>query len=476
MRVDQDAIILEELYRRETKKFVLKDFCFDKQLAFIKDPSPFKTAVCSRRAGKTVSCAADLIDTSIENPGCVSIYITLTRGNAKKIIWKDLININYKYELNAKIDNTELTLTFPNGSMIYLSGAKDRSEIEKFRGLAIKKVYIDEGQSFRDYIKDLIDDVLGPALMDYDGSLILIGTPGPVPAGYFYDTVTSEGFSHHAWTFFDNPFIIEKSKKTHHQMLQRELKRRGVTIDHPSIQREFFGKWVIDTDSLVFKYNRDINDYDDLPIVATKWNHVIGIDLGHDDADAIAVIAWNDKVKDSYLIHEDVQTKQGITELAAKVEALIKKYDPLKIVIDTGGLGKKIAEELRKRYAIPVVAAEKQRKFEYIEILNDALRTKRLLAKKDSRFAQDSYLVEWDYEGREKNPDKLKISDRYHSDICDAVLYAYREALHWLYEPEIPRPKPKSAEWFRQQEEDMERDMLDSMKKEDDSEENWGLN
>ena len=58
-----------------------------------------------------------------------------------------------------------------------------------------------------------------------------------------------------------------------------------------------------------------------------------------------------------------------------------------------------------------------------------------MFARSDSRFAADALLVEWD----RTNPEKPRIGDRFHSDICDAVLYAYRRALHWLHEPAAPR-------------------------------------
>ena len=107
-------LVAKELKKRLTqaqvqKQFKLEDYCFDKQLAFISDPSRFKTAVCSRRAGKTIACAADLLHTAMARPGDVA-YITLSRRNAKRIIWRELLKLNKDYAINAKIDATELTL------------------------------------------------------------------------------------------------------------------------------------------------------------------------------------------------------------------------------------------------------------------------------------------------------------------------------------------------------------------------------
>lgn len=452
------------LQTRKTKpQFSIESFCFKEQIAFINDEAQFKTAVCSRRSGKTIACAADLLDTALKFSNVVCLYITLKRINASRIIWPELLKINREYALGGEPNETHLSLKFPNGSVIYCSGAKDKSEIENFRGLALKKVYIDECQSFRPHIEELIDDVISKALFDYAGQLCLIGTPGMVPAGYFYDCARSSAWSHHAWTMFNNPYLERKSGKPALTLIQDDCARMGVDITHAKVQRECYGRWVTDLDFLVFKYNAEKNHYADIDY-KKDWEFVIGVDLGFDDADAIAVVGWHKHQRIAYLIREEVKTKQGITELSEQIEALIKEFDPLKVVMDTGGLGKKIAEEMRRRYTLPIVAAEKTRKFEFIELLNDAMRTGRFFAKKDGRFAQDSMLVEWDRDV--KNPDKLKVSEGYHSDICDAVLYAFRESLHWLTDPAPVKLVPLTPPWYDAQIKEMEQAALDRLKDE----------
>lgn len=462
--------LLQVLDSKINKKFRIEDFCFKEQIDFIKDPSNFKTAVCSRRAGKTIACISDLIFTAQEHPQVDCLYITLSRVNAKRIFWPQLLKLNREFQLGGHPNEAELTLKLPNGSVIYVTGAKDKTEIENFRGLAIKKAYIDESQGFRDYIRDLIDDVLSKALFDYNGTLCLIGTPGLIPSGYFYDCSKSKEWSHHHWTMFQNPYIEIKSGKSVKELIKSDCERMGVTIDHPKIRRECFGEWIVDTESLIFIYDKIKNDFNTLPEVPGKWEYIIGVDIGHDDADAIAVIGWNSKIKEAYLIEEFIKNKQGITELADQIEERIKKYDPLKVVMDTGGLGKKIAEELRKRRAIPIHAAEKSRKMEFIELLNDAMRTKRFFAKKESTFAQDCFLIEKDVD--KSRTDKIIISDQYHSDICDAVLYAFREALHWTFEPEIPKPIKNSEEYWKKEAEEIEK-KLQSDYEEKNTEDIW---
>jgi hypothetical protein len=443
---------------REANQFDLSKFCFKEQYGFISDRNRFKVAVCSRRSGKTVACAAHLIHEALTKPKRTCLYITLSRLNAKRIIWAELLDINRRYKLGGSPNETELTISFPNESIIYLSGAKDKSEIEKFRGIAISLCYIDECQSFREYIEDLINDVIGPALMDYAGMLCLIGTPGPLPSGFFHEcSVNSDHWSKHHWTFWNNPHIALKSGSTHQDILSAELNRRGIDASAPSIQREWFGQWVLDSDSLLIHYDKEINDYDQLP--PANYNYILGIDVGFEDADALSIIAWSETTKITYLVEEIITARQGLTELAEQIERLKGRYSISKMVIDEGGLGKKLAEELRRRFHLPLQPADKLRKMENVALLNDCLRSGSFKARANSAFAMDSYLVEID---RDKTtPDRIRVKDNYHSDIIDAVLYAFKESPAFTYRTPILKPKYGTPEWAQNEVTEMERSAIE---------------
>ena len=414
-------LVEEAVARRDKPKFVLEDFCFPQQVKFIRDQSRYKTAVCSRRAGKSTACAADLVDLALRKPKSNQLYITLTRGNAKRLVWKEVETIIRKFGLVVKANISDLSMTFENGSTIYFAGAATKDEVEKFRGFSFDKVYLDEAQSFRPYIEELINEVLSYAVLDRGGSIVLIGTPGPVPAGFFFTASHSEGWANHKWTIFDNVHIPDVEGR-----LAEERTRRGIKETDPVYLREALGMWVQDSDSLVFKYDASNNHYDELP--EEQLNYIFGVDLGYNDADAIAIIGYSSKEKKVYLVEEYVKRKQNITELVNEIKRLVEKYKPIRIEIDAGALGKKIADEIIRRHSIPVHAAEKHRKFEYIELMNDDLRTGKLKIRRDSLCAQDMALVQWDILTKEKRT----ISKSFHSDITDAVLYAWRYANHFF--------------------------------------------
>ena len=129
--------ILDELKRRQAKAdkpaFDFMEHCFTAQSNFFRAEGPrFRTAVCSRRAGKTHGISADMLYTCENEKNVKVLYITLSKTNARSIIWSDLLQIVEEYELDFKIDNTRLTLEHrETKSMIYIEGAKDASEIEK---------------------------------------------------------------------------------------------------------------------------------------------------------------------------------------------------------------------------------------------------------------------------------------------------------------------------------------------------------
>jgi hypothetical protein len=416
----------------------------------------------------TVGIAADAIETCRNEPGVTCLYITITKQAARNIIWADVLQIIEAYNLECKIDNTRLTVTFPNRSKFVIEGAKDRTEIEKYRGWKLRKCYIDEAQSFRSYIEDLVNDVVTPALRDLKGELYITGTPGPVKAGYFYKVTHSDFWHNVGWTAFDNPHMHLPPEKDLNQTLTEERTMKGIAENDPSYQRETYGVWIEDLDSLVFKFNRDKNKYTTLPIFNEHgekytYDYIFGIDIGYNDSDAIAVLAYNYEEKKVFLVDEYVKAKQTISSLVSEIKRLQNHYNPVKMVMDAGALGKKIQEEILSRHGINLIAAEKTRKVEFIELLNDDLRTEKFKAFQGSVFEDDCMLVQWDKESKIRNPERPKISDTYHSDICDAVLYAWRECRHFLSEA-VKKPFGKNSNEYMDELEAKEAERMEEKK------------
>lgn len=457
--------ILNEIGRADGKCY---DESFQPQDAFVKDQSRFIDAQCSRRAGKTNGLSLRFLNSMATHPGAFFPYIALTRESARNIMWPVMQEMDARFKIGCEFTESNLTVTHPSGARLQLFGADMKNFIRRLKGIKTPGAAIDEAQDFGDHIRSLVDDVLTPTLTDYSDSwLAITGTPGPVPIGYFYE-ITSQrryGFSHHSWTLYDNPYLPNARR------FVKELKaKRGWDDNHPTLRREWMNEWVLDVQSLLIQYNESVSHYDEMPIGDLVY--IMGIDIGFEDADAIAVMAWDTKSPVTYLIEELITNKQGISELADQIKKLQNKYPITKMVIDEGGLGKKLAEEIRRRHHIPVQPADKTRKMETVEFLNDSLRMGHLRAKRSSRFASDSYLVQIDWD--KSTPDKIKVKDTYHSDIIDAVIYGFKESPAYAFQKPKEKPKPQTKEWYDQEVTDMERAAEDFFNRQED--ESWLTN
>lgn len=430
--------------RPEEECFDPGKLCYPEQLAYVRSRSKRKVLRKTRRAGGTVALAVSFLEAAATPPFANQLYVTSTLKNAKRLVWPTLKKFNAKYKLGGIANETEAFMRFPNlpnEPIIYLGGAKDKDEIEKIRGYegGIKRASIDEVQAIRaSILTTLVDDVIEPSLFDYDGELDLVGTPGAVSAGYFFDVDVGEakaGWDHFFLDLRRNPYLVEKSGKSAEQILAELRERRKWTETNPTYLREYCGQWVTDADALALHYDRSRNacEWQDAPIPG--WRYLLVFDIGFDDADAIAVLGWAPKERKLRLVKEKITRKQGITQLGDQLRELYQLFKPWSVVGDLGALGKKIGEELTQRWNLPVEAADKNRKAEHVGLLDDALLTGQFLAPPDSAFAEDCAIVQWDADSKSKG--KLEFDDAYHSDIIDAVLYGYRKAYHWV-ENETP--------------------------------------
>ena len=456
MTISKTGLLIETLARKtilaSANKVELSDN-FPAQNAFVNDPARYIDAQCSRRAGKSNGLVLRFLKTMEKHPKSQCLYLSLTQDSAREILWPVLQEMNEKYQLGCVFTESKLEMRHPNGSKLKLMGADLKNFIKRLKGRKYPGVGIDEAQDFGTHLQSLIDDVLTPSIADYeDGWLALTGTPGPVPQGYFFDVTQNGkyGYSHHEWTIMENPHMPEPQKFLADLIVKREWKE-----DNPTLLREWRNKWVLDVESLWVKYKENINDYKELPKEPTyKWNYILGVDLGYNDADAIAVLAWSETSSVTYLVEEVIKAKQGISSLIAQIEATQKKYNAYKIILDEGGLGKKIAEDLRQRFGCPIEPADKAHKQSNVEFLNDSLRLGKFKAKANSRFAQDSYLVQIDWD--KSTPQRIVVKKKPHSDIIDAVLYAFRESYSYTHKPPDPsKPHWGTKEWAEQQSMDM---------------------
>lgn len=436
------------------------------QRAFVLDGSRRIAALCPRRAGKTTAVRARLLRRSLMQRRSNCLYIAMTRQSAEELLWNELKTLNQELSLGAQFNNTALRMTIPAlGSEITLSGADNRADIDKHRGQKYDEVWIDEAKSFPPkLLAELIDQVIAPALMDRRGTLGLIGTPGNILGGLFFDATRTGStisrpwaerdderwhsqkweWSLHQWQLRDNTAVPHLWDEA-----QRTKEEKQWSDENPIWRREYLGQWVADDADRVYKY-REVNEDGEpwnywTPAPTTEgnpfglpadhwWRYVYGIDLGSRDPFALVVLAYADTHPNLYQVYEYGQKGMTVTQVGELLTRLIERTGhPDAIVADLAGNGGMVIAELNQRYGLNIEAAEKKNKPDSIETTNSDLIDGRLKLLKGGQVAAQMSELQWDDTGMRENKAQR-------NDHCDACIYARRRAMHHFATDEAPAP------------------------------------
>jgi hypothetical protein len=431
------------------------NFCdpaFPEQSAFIRDKSRQKVGFGTRRCGKSLGAVGWLLDGAFESTGCDVLLIGLVRSSVKRAMWKPGVKLlDKKHRLGGKFNETDLTYTLPNGSTLYLLGMdKDADQLEKLLGGKIKRVVIDEAGSYRIDLRELIFTKLTPALSDLRGEIAIIGTPTNLKSGLFYELTKEfdacnpghwkrDGWSCHRWSAFQNPYMVEQWNED----IARFKADTSNIEDVPWFIQQYLGRWVVDTSKLVYKYMPVRNDFDVLPDFQKKgrWHYVLGIDLGYEDDSAFVVAAYHDFDRTLYFLEGYAEPKLDITDVANKAKGYKLRYDLDAMIVD--GANKQAVEEMRRRHDLPLTAADKTGKADFIELMNAEFIKGLIKVQPDEcagMIEEYSGLI-WD-ERSAKKEEHPACPNHW----ADAGLYSWRHCYQYLSEmPETP-PAPGTPE------------------------------
>lgn len=417
----------------------LSELCHEKQLEFINDPARIKVAICTRRAGKTMASLLWMIDVCLKERGITCLYLGLNRAQTKSAVWRDLTEILRTCQIPHQLNISELTCSFSNDSYIRLSGVNDEEQTYTFKGVPFKLVVIDEMQNHGSaYIEKLIYESIMPTLMDYNGTLVLSGTPSPKMSGFWYEAaIGAKNWPVYNWSFADNTFLLEKTNMTAEELLASQRKMMNMkedgSEDTPTFKREFLGQWVSSDEERAYKWT-DANDFQfetngKTTIPETGTYNVVGIDTGYNHADSIAVITVHPSSRRMWLIHEWVRPREqynrGLNPLFERIRFTCEQFAPSSVVMDPGVSGVRFIEDLRNQHGLTMVkSAQKENKEAYIHLLNEDLKVPRLFIQKETIAVEESWEILWRTKTQSSKAELVGV----HSDIWDAILYAWREA------------------------------------------------
>jgi len=461
---------------------------FAEQRAAIDDPSARKCFEKGRRAGGSWLSACFLLENYHRWAGHTSLFVALTKEHAKAILWPTLEQLNAKYQLGGVSNGLDLSWRFsmpggrPGWYTIHLKGAKDRSQVEKLRGIAggLRRVVIDEAGSFFAYDKQfryLISSVLTPQFMDTfhlgGGQLALSGSPGLDPAGLYFERCTGRThdgkdavqWSTHHWTCLHNPtldgagYLLQELTEGDYilddtpaeRIVEWLVELRDVPFDDErwapvlsrltaEFRREYLADWCKDTDSLVYLPSErnmlpDGHELDE----RIPWRVVIGCDVGWDDGNGFAVAAKSLRSRDIVLCEAYYQPEMTDEEIADELKGLKAKYRAGEIHVDDVGAGDRVIANM-EHFGLVVSAAPRGRKKPRITYMRTVIENGSLQIRPD-RCAH--LLSEWS--ALPWSEDRQTHREGFVDDVSDAALAAVN-ALSQRSLPDTRPLRPKRGE------------------------------
>lgn len=443
---------------------------FPAQARAAADPARFIAVRCPRRAGKSWFALSLAIEGCLKLSGASWVIVGLTRPSVKRIYWRLFKLLDKEMELDIHFKETELIAEFPNGSTISFLGAESRTEIEKLRGGAYHGVILDECKSYGSTVlRELIDDIIIPALGDYRGRLVLIGTPGAILKGPFYEATCEPAvdlggglmsnakftlvpderparfiWSLHTWSRMDNTAVPHLTQEA---LMVKE--KNGWSDDNPTWRREYLGQWVAVDNLQVYRFKPWEHTYVPNRVPSSSevwqrvglphagpWHYCLGADIGFDDPFGLVLWAWSEADPCLYEVYSHGEPHLNVTGMAAATRDAHELIDgtPDVQVADRAGLAKVVLDELAETHSIYYEPAEKTAKNDHIELFNDDLDAGRIKVVRDSPLAEQLSTHQWDERTLDRTGKRVE-SRSTANDVADAGIYGFRAANHRRHRP-----------------------------------------
>lgn len=227
------------------------------------DTRRFRVVVAGRRFGKTHLSIRELCYHA-RTPNQEVWYVAPTYRQAKQIVWRKL-----KYKLQdlkwaQKINESELTITLKNGSVISLKGADNADSL---RGVGLDFMVMDE---FADVDPEAWYEVLRPTLADKQGKALFIGTPKGM-GNWAHDLYTMSMENPEQWQSFQYTTIDGGNVKP------EEIEAAKRDLDERTFRQEFLATFETYAGRIYYSFDRAGNtkppeDSIDLSVIYTGWD------------------------------------------------------------------------------------------------------------------------------------------------------------------------------------------------------------
>ena len=268
----------------------------------LNDPARMKVLVCGRRWGKTVLSLMYLLKDAFQ-PNERRWFITPTYRQGKMIVFP-LLRQMFNSFPDAKLNESEMSVTFDNGAEVAVKGADNENNL---RGVELTKCVMDEMA----YIKPHVwEEIIMPMLATTQGECLFIGTPNGYDTMYDLYLKGQSEPEWNSWQFktVDGGFVPEE---------EIELAKR--TMDEVVFRQEFEASFETTGNRAAWNFDRDIHCVKAKELSNKLW---WGCDFNVDFMTAVLCSEYTDGTIHFY---DEVRLKNSNTE---ELAIAMKKIAP----------------------------------------------------------------------------------------------------------------------------------------------------
>lgn len=272
---------------------------------------------CSRKIGKSVLGMFLAAEVCIQRPKALVAFIAPTIDDVQEYVRQlyDVAFASCPEELKPRLKKTQIV--FANGSKILFRGVGkgQGTSYNNLRSFAFDLIILDEA-GFSANLDEIVDGALVSTLLPRNGNMLLMSTPPVTPDHAF------KGYCDQA--ILDNAYMELTIRDSHYpiELQEKFIKDLGGILSH-KVQREFFCKFVIDTDFQLCPEWKPEFEVDRVVDPNFKyWFKYDGLDQGwSDNSVCLFGYVWWGRDKRSHIHFEDeicMKSPEQTTDLLAE--------------------------------------------------------------------------------------------------------------------------------------------------------------
>lgn len=276
------------------------------QESIVEDQHRFKVVVAGRRFGKTHLAIRELCYHA-RTPDQEVWYVAPTYKQAKMIVWRKLKQRLQDLRWIKKANESELSITLKNNSVISLKGADNEDSL---RGVGLNYLIMDE---FADIKPEAFYEVLRPTLADKQGKALFIGTPKGI-ANWSYELYQMEQEAPAVWKSFSFTTIDGGNVSAD------EIEAAKRDLDIRQFRQEFLATFETYAGRIYYAFDRVENCK---PPEALDMSVIyVGMDFNIDPMSAVLAVRYGDTL---YVIDEIRMFSSNTSEIVEEIKTRYPK-------------------------------------------------------------------------------------------------------------------------------------------------------